>query len=75
MGNLSRLILAAALLCGTCGPAFAYIDPGTGSMILQGLIGAVAGGLVVAKIYWSKIVGLVSGRARSHSGSDRKDPE
>ncbi len=72
---MSRLLLAAALLCGTCGPAFAYIDPGTGSMILQGIIGAVAGGLVVAKIYWSKIVALVSGQSRSHSDTDRKDPE
>ena len=36
-------------------PAHAYLDPGTGSMILQALIGGVAGALVVGRLYWSKI--------------------
>ena len=35
--------------------AQAYIDPGTGSLLLQGLIGAVAGVMVAASLYWSKI--------------------
>ena len=33
----------------------AYIDPGTGSLIIQVLIGVVAGATVAAKIYWSRI--------------------
>ena len=40
-------------------PAFAYLDPGTGSIILQLLLGGVAGGIVVAKLYWHKLKGLV----------------
>ena len=35
--------------------AHAYLDPGTGSIILQGLIAAIAAGLVVIKTYWYKI--------------------
>jgi hypothetical protein len=70
-----RLVWAIVLLCGSCGPAFAYIDPGTGSMMLQGVIGAVAGALVVGRLYWSKIVGLVSGRSRQLPGGDPKDTE
>lgn len=35
-------------------PAFAYLDPGTGSILLQVLLGGVAGGLVVVKLYWSR---------------------
>ena len=35
--------------------AHAYLDPGAGSIILQGLIAAVAAGLVVIKTYWYKI--------------------
>jgi hypothetical protein len=35
--------------------AFAYIDPGTGSMILQSLIGALVGVGIVLKVYWTKI--------------------
>lgn len=39
-------------------PAFAYLDPGTGSIILQLLLGGVAGGAVVAKLYWHKLKGF-----------------
>ena len=30
----------------------AYLDPATGSMIIQGIIGAIAGAFVVIKLYW-----------------------
>ena len=33
----------------------AYIDPGSGSFVLQALIAAFAGTLVAANIYWQKI--------------------
>ena len=33
-------------------PAFAYLDPGSGSMILQLLLGGVAGAVMVVKLYW-----------------------
>jgi len=35
--------------------AFAYIDPGTGSLIIQIIIGALAGIGITLKIYWYKI--------------------
>ncbi len=34
-----------------------YLDPGTGSLIIQIAIGAVAGGLVAAKVFWKRIGG------------------
>jgi len=33
----------------------AYLDPGSGSFIIQLLFGAVVGGLVVMRAYWSRI--------------------
>ena len=33
----------------------AYLDPGTGSLIIQMAIGALVGGLVVAKVFWKKL--------------------
>ena len=36
-------------------PAYAYLDPGTGSIILQLLLGGVAGGLVIIKLYWARL--------------------
>ena len=35
--------------------ASAYLDPGTGSMVLQLLLGGVAGAVVVVKLYWGKV--------------------
>ena len=35
--------------------AYAYLDPGLGSIILQGLIGAIAATSLTIKIYWKKI--------------------
>ena len=35
--------------------AFAYIDPGTVGIILQGLIGAIAATIVTLKIYWVRL--------------------
>lgn len=34
----------------------AYMDPGTGSLFLQLLLGGVAGALVVIKLFWHKIL-------------------
>jgi len=35
--------------------AYAYVDPGTGSIIIQVIIGALAGAAITLKIYWYKI--------------------
>ena len=40
------------------GPAWAYLDPGTGSMLLQGVIGAIAAVAFTLKLYWHKFTGL-----------------
>ena len=38
-------------------PAHAYLDPITGSMIIQGLVAAIAGaaGAVAIKLYWGRL--------------------
>ena len=35
--------------------AYAYLDPGTGSLVIQILIGALAGIGITLKIYWHRI--------------------
>lgn len=35
--------------------AYAYIDPGSGSIVIQMLIGALVGVGITAKVYWHKI--------------------
>ena len=36
--------------------AFAYLDPGTGSALLQGVLGAVAAIAMVLKLYWHRLL-------------------
>ena len=51
--------------------AYAYLDPGTGSMILQGIIGGLAAVAVVAKLYWHRLLKFFSLKKDS-SPNDRK---
>ena len=45
--------------------AYAYIDPGTGSIMLQALIaGMVAGGAAIS-VYWSKIKSFFSKKKKN----------
>lgn len=37
---------------------FAYLDPASGGMILQVVIGVIAGAAFTIKIYWRKILGV-----------------
>ena len=39
--------------------AHAYLDPGTGSIILSAIIGAIAAGVTFLKIYWYKFLKLI----------------
>jgi len=47
------------LLCLSPNAALAYIDPGTGSYMIQILVGAILGGMMSIKIFWRRIVGFV----------------
>lgn len=38
---------------------FAYLDPGSGSMLVQLLVGGVAAVAVSAKLYWHRILTLL----------------
>ena len=47
--------LAAAAELPEGQPRLAYLDPGTGSFIIQALIATLAGALIAVRTYWSKI--------------------
>jgi hypothetical protein len=50
----SVLGVITALLIPT--QVFAYIDPGSGSMLLQLLLGGVAGLAVIVKLFWHRLL-------------------
>ncbi len=67
----SRLhILFPAFLC-LCFPvqAYAYLDPGTGSYMLQMLVATLLGALYALKIYWSRLKAFI----RNFYSKDKKE--
>ena len=54
VSNLKFLCLVVSLISYTS-PAYAYLDPGTGSMLLQGLIAGLAVIMSFLSIYWQKV--------------------
>ena len=51
----SSALLSVSLLPLTSQNIHAYIDPGTGSLLLQVLIASFVGALFLIKIYWQKV--------------------
>ncbi len=44
--------------------AFAYLDPGTGSIILQAILGAIAAGATWCSMYWQKVKNFFSKKTK-----------
>ncbi|MEN8007416.1 MAG: hypothetical protein ABFS42_10400 [Candidatus Krumholzibacteriota bacterium] len=42
--------------------ALAYLDPGTGSFLIQGVIAAVVGAGFAIKMFWHRIKALLTGK-------------
>jgi hypothetical protein len=53
-------VLAACL--SITSPAYAYLDPGTGSMLLSAVIGVAAALGLAVKMFWYRLVGLFRGK-------------
>lgn len=59
----SAIFCAAFLL--SMNNAFAYLDPGSGSAILQGIIGALAAIAITLKLYWHRLLRFLGLRKSS----------
>ena len=54
--------MAGAAVSVAAPQAYAYLDPGAGSMLLQILLGGLAGLGVLGKLYWHRIRKLLGAR-------------
>lgn len=62
--------LSVLLALAVAPPAHAYLDPASGSMILQAVLAAVAAGLFFINKYWQRIKDLLGGRRGRDEDSD-----
>ncbi len=51
--------------------AHAYIDPGSGSFVLQGIIAAILGAGVTLKLFWRRLFGKGGGTDDDDDQDDR----
>jgi len=62
-----------AILCAWHGPAYGYIDPGSGSAIMSAIIGFfVAAGMLI-KTYWYKLKSLFLPKTPSQDATGSSD--
>jgi len=54
-------------------PSFAYLDPGTGSMIVSAIIGAVATVAFVFKGFFFKLTGMFRKKEDRKNDTDKKE--
>ena len=52
---MKRILIINIFIILIGNKAYAYIDPGSGSIIIQAILGAIAAVGTTASIYWSKI--------------------
>lgn len=65
-----RLFITLNLLLVFLSSTFAYLDPGSGSYIIQMIVAAALGGAYTIKLYWYKIKSIFTGSSNSDLEED-----
>jgi hypothetical protein len=68
LSRIPLLAIAAVYFVSSTTSAYAYLDPGTGSIILQGIIASIAAGVTAVSFYFNRIKNYLLSIFRS-SGS------
>lgn len=68
--SIARLAILFAVYASLSTPAYAYLDPATGSIAIQAMIGAVATWIMYSKLFARKAKEFLSRLARGRSGQD-----
>jgi hypothetical protein len=57
-----RIALVVAVCLSIASPAHAYLDPGTGSMLISAVLGVAAALALAVKMFWYRLVGFFRGK-------------
>lgn len=68
-----RNILLIILILPFSNNTFAYIDPGSGSLLLQGILAAIASLTTVLGIYYARIKQFFSRKSREEDQADNDE--
>lgn len=73
MKNLKEIILVIIFFFCNISNAHAYIDPGTGSIILQAILALIAGTAVTISIWWGNLKAFIRKIFRSEKKENKTD--
>lgn len=62
--------LLAVQLVGFPAAAHAYLDPGTGSILVQSLLAGIAGAVAVLSLYWQRVKAFFNNLRKSSHDTD-----
>ena len=68
--NIAVISVWLVFVCAR--PAHAYLDPGSGGMMVQLLLGGVAGAVVLVRLYWQQL--LVRMGLRASGRNEKAEP-
>ena len=71
MARLFVVFLLFSSMLAFPGQALAYLDPGSGSFLLQMLLAALVGGLYTIKLYWARVKAFFN-RSSSEVSEDKE---
>jgi hypothetical protein len=71
--RVAMAVFALFLVLST--PAYAYLDPGTGSVLMQALLAGIAIVSAAVAAFWSRIRRLFSGRGGSDRHASERDDD
>ena len=60
--NVALLLSMFFLVSQASGPVHAYLDPGTGSVALQFILGGMVALLAAVRVYWDRLKNFVQRR-------------
>jgi hypothetical protein len=70
---MSRLMVITALALLVASPAYAYLDPGTGSILVQALLAGLAVASAAVAAFWTRIRQLFARHRRPDQSPDGND--
>jgi len=57
-----RIALVLVACLSSASPAYAYLDPGTGSMLISAVLGVAAAVALAVKMFWYRLIGFFRGK-------------
>jgi hypothetical protein len=70
-----RILMSLLGCTALAAPCHAYLDPGTGSIILQSILAGIAVAMGVLRLYWYRLKAFFSGKSAASEVPGEQDAE